>query len=264
MFITRLILLVLFANTSIASTGVKIFDASSEIYMKACDLGFTDSCFDYWKRAENQIDQERRFKKKCAKGKNRSCFRLGLIEEASGNFTEALKLYKKACKGVAVACLRIGETLFHEKSFDEAKPYLEKGCTQKLGNSCYLLAQVLNEQAVKLLKVECESKQSKSCDYLARGSEKREETNESLKKACDGGVFRSCFKLAKALNREFDVMGARSLYEKACEGNHLLACSELGYLENLAGNDKVAKKYYSKACKGGEKTGCEKMKHLTD
>lgn len=184
---------------------------------------------------------------------NRSCERVGRINEELGNFGVAKSVYLTACEGgSAISCTSVGMLFSQGKGVEvddiSAAEYYFKGCQMATDLNLSKASQTL-----------CEAKGLHLTTYLLSAND--DAKNSLYKRLCEIGDGSACFILGNdKLNAESARL-ALPYYDSGCELGHIDSCK---YSQIIYSNDKhdvpqdrtLEHKYADKACELGDGASC--------
>ena len=227
-------------------------------YVRGCDLGEAQSCYELGVHLSNDQNQAERevslLERGCVLSSAASCHFLARKfmggDGVDANKQKAISLYSKACDlGEMSACASFGWfTLFGvaaEQNPSKAKELFDKSCEGGDALGCSYFAMV-----------------------VAQGSDGSEPDKtrgaELYAKACELGNFRGCVNLAEQLEAgegvSIDVARAIHLYEIGCGGGDQKGCSALGILQASESEDlEAATDRYVNACDAGDAKACQRV-----
>ena len=182
-----------------------------------------------------------------------------------------------------------GISAYKNKDYITAFALSEKGCREKNGEACYILANIYymglshhidHVKAARYYIISCEIGNGRACYMMGKlYSESRiipedidqseayyRKSNKILTKECNAGNPESCL-YAGALylysrGVPHDTSKAVSFFEKSCKMDYASGCYTIGDLLNtgrygIMKNHDMAHSYLNKACKLGYKEACK-------
>lgn len=182
-----------------------------------------------------------------------------------------------------------GISAYYSGDYSTAERLASKGCRQKNGEACYILAnmyfsgqgvQIDPLKAARLYIKSCDEGNGRACYILGRLYYKGKyvskddfqsdayyrKSNKILIKECNNNNSESClysgFLYLHSYGVARDADRALSYFTKSCDLNNNVACYMLWYLyskgsADIKKNIKLAEEYKEKACKAGYKSACK-------
>ncbi len=275
----------------------KKFKEALVYFEQSCNEGNSQGCLMAGLTYSNNIElQDKKkakklFEESCAKRNAVACLNLGTMyydgDGVRQNKQTSKELFEKACDGENSttcqesekmckygdmhACYNFGLVYFTKQNYKQAKDLFNLSCKLGVKKGC-------QKYTLAILNLYNNGKSLDPYDYTILAElhiqwKEYSKAKELLEKACDGGIYQSCYKLGGIYytgdsdnNIEQDKQKAKELLGKACDGGVMDGCHSLGYIydngDGAKEDKQKAKKLYKKACDGEYFVSCTNLANL--